>query len=237
MPGTIGPMPFGTVVYTARQREALAAAAVDRKIPPKRVAEMARAGELTFDGESLAAFETNPNTVRDLARKMRARRAGKIKGDLAGLAPRDAVESLRLRLLNVVEQELRAEEVRKRGNRDPERIRQFARAAREIAAIPARDDPRPVAPGQKIPGTQATNGGRTRGGLAGQILASAGQGARVETHETSTAHDVLEPTTDGGDSTARSTERIEHEHDVESDEPGAWARAQVAHIAGTEPNA
>lgn len=231
------PMSFGTAVYTPQQREAIAAAVVDHKIPPKRVVVLAQAGELTFDSESLPPFATNINTVRDFARKMRARRAGKIKGDLAGLAPRDAVESLRLRLLNVVEQELRAEEVRKRGNRDPERIRQFARAAREIAAIPARDDPRPVQPGQKIPGTQATNGGRTRGGLAGQILASAGQGARVETRETSTAQDVHHTPTDGGEHTARSPEPSEHEHTHGDVEPGAWASAQVARIAGTEPNA
>jgi hypothetical protein len=53
-----------------------------------------------------------------------------------------------------------------------EEIRQVARAAREIASLPGLDDPAPVAPGLRTPGTGHKDSGMTRGGLAGMILAA-----------------------------------------------------------------
>src|ERR1019366_7851956 len=52
-----------------------------------------------------------------------------------------------------------------------EALRQVARAARELAAIPGPTDPRPPAPGAKVNGVRY--GSETPGGRAGKIMAAA----------------------------------------------------------------
>jgi hypothetical protein len=180
-------MPAFSKVYTDAQRDALGEAVVDRGLRPAQVVELARNGELKHAGERLAPFPANVNSVRDYARKLKARRAGRTSSGLDDQAPRDAVETLRRRLINAAEQEIAAEERKPRGKRSLERLRQCARLLREAAALPGPDDPRPTQPGQKIPGTQQTEGGKTTGGMAGAILHAAGQSARVETRRTQPA--------------------------------------------------
>jgi len=226
-------MPAFQTVYTSTQREALAVTYVDRKVrPARRVVDLAAAGSLELDGVTLEPFKTNENTVRDEARKLRNRRAGKVKSEVAAMPPRDAVEALRRRFVNVLDAELEAVENRPRGKRDPERLRQIARALREVAAIPGPTEPRPVKPGQKNPGTQTTNGGTTKGGLAGAILAADARVSTRATGQDSTAAETS-PThgTDGGDSAGT--------HDVDesaeqgmTDAPGSWASERVSALQG-----
>src|SRR5438128_11729572 len=95
-------MAFPERKYTDEQREALAFAYEDRRIRPARlVVDLAARGELEHDGARLDPFETNANTVRDCARDLRNRRAGETSSQLAHLEPRDAIEALRRRLVNM----------------------------------------------------------------------------------------------------------------------------------------
>jgi hypothetical protein len=217
-------VPVHTAIYTPAQREAMAVAVLDKHVKPAaRVVELAAGGHLELDGERLAPFATNASTVRDCARKVRNRRAGELRSTTAMQHPRDAAHALQRRLFAMADQELAVEEGKRRGRRDPERMRQIARAIREAAAIPAPDEPRPTQPGQKRPGTQTTEGGKTTGGLAGAILAS---NARVSTRADQPATNVHPPNTGNGDSTTHgpATHEQQHQH---TDAPGGWVREQV----------
>jgi hypothetical protein len=217
-------MPRLETIYTPKQREALAFAYLDRHIrPAERVVELAAAGQLELDGEQLAPFAVAPSSVRDCASKVRRRRAGELKSTTAMQHPRDAAHALQRRLFSVADQELAVEEAKRRGRRDPERLRQIARAVREAVAIPAPGDTPPVAPGQKRPGTQTTEGGATRGGLAGAILASS---ARVETRDPRPATDTPDHKQTDGDNAPPSAATPEQQHQP-SDAPGDWVREQV----------
>lgn len=162
-------------VYTEQQRTAIEDAYLDEGIrPARRIADRAARGELRCDGEPVAPFRTSESSVRDLARRARKRRAGRLQSKLAELPPRDAVEALRRRLLSLVDHELtRVEREQKRRGSKPisgERLRQIARAARETAALPGLDDPRPRAPGAHVPEAGGKLDGATRGGLAAAVL-------------------------------------------------------------------
>jgi hypothetical protein len=224
---TMRAMPAFSKVYTDAQRDALAEAVVDRGLRPAQVVELAAAGELRHAGERLAAFPANVNSVRDYARKLKARRAGRTSSGLDDQAPRDAIETLRRRLVNAAEQEIAAEERKPRGKRSLERLRQCARLLREAAALPGPDDPRPTQPGQKIPGTQKVAGGKTTGGMAGAILSAAGRSGRVETRQTQPAPSPIPPSSDvEGEQHGTHTDTGSTDH-TPSGEPGAWAREQV----------
>ena len=164
-------MPAFVEKYTDAQRDAAAHAYEDRGIRPySRVSQLAAAGELTHNGQKLDPFEMPPNTVADLVRKLRRRRRGEQTSQLAQQPPRDALEALRRRLINLADRELAHEEKRKPGDVEPEKLRQLVRVARELAALPGPGDPRPTAPGQRKDGER--NGAETKGGLAGKLLSS-----------------------------------------------------------------
>lgn len=228
MLATIRAVPSFTHIYTNQQREALATTYEDRHVrPASRVAELAAAGELVLDGERLAPFATSENTVRDCARKLRNRRAGELKSNLATAPPRDAIETLRRRLISLADRELAELEKMRRGKVPLERLRQIVRVAREAAALPGPDDPRPVQPGQKRPGTQTTEGGKTTGGMAGAILNATGGIARVETHETPPAQTSAPPLQNGPIDQGDTHHSTNTPSEQEAANPGAWAREQV----------
>jgi hypothetical protein len=86
------------------------------------------------------------------------------------------VESVRIRLIRMIDLELATEERKRNGKRDLERIRQLGRAAREAAALPELNGPRPPSPGSKAAGSNPTSGG-----LGGAILKAHGTTGRVST--------------------------------------------------------
>src|SRR4051794_31007310 len=134
--------------YTPDQREAIASAVIDRGASAPRVVELAAAGQLTdSNGAQLEPFTVPANTVRSEARKAKKRRQGKAASDLGKAEPRDAVEALRRRIVTMLDEELGVEERKRKGNRDPERVRQICRAMREAAAIPGLKEPAKTAPG------------------------------------------------------------------------------------------
>jgi hypothetical protein len=136
------------------------------------------------DGTRLPPFEAPVSSIRSYARTVRQRRAGKASSEAAKLPPRDAVESVRQRLIRMVDLELAFEERKRNGKRDLERIRQLGRAAREAAALPELNAPRPRAPDAQPGGNRTPTGG-----LAGAILkAHRTTGPRVETQAAQEAH-------------------------------------------------
>lgn len=150
----------------------MASAVIDHGIrPARKVVELAEAGRLPA---GLPAFKVQggPATVRQQVRDERNRRAGVVRREIARKPPRDAVEDMRQRLVSVVDLELARMEKRQKNNRaepiNPEYLRQLARAAREVAALPGPDDTRPLKPGDKTEGKREA--GATTGGLAARIL-------------------------------------------------------------------
>lgn len=235
------PEPFSRT-YTDQQRDALAEAFEDRRIrPASRVVELAEAGELV---EGLAAFTVHggAGTVRDLAHKLRERRAAEHSSELAKQPPRDAIEVLRRRLVTVCEQEINALEKTTRGERDPERIRQLARAIREAAAIPGPTDPTPPRPGHGAKDPQGRRGeGATRGGLAGGVLAQAhreaGGGPINAGDQAAPDHPADVPGGDAAEGYKVGGGSVASQHadgDTTADStnsPGGWARAEVERLA------
>jgi hypothetical protein len=221
--------------YTRQQREAMAVAYVDRGIKPaSRVVEAAARGELVLDGDTLAPFDTSEGTVRDVARKLRNRRAGKAKSAVAAMRGHDGPAALKRRLLAAADQELAVEENKRRGRRDIPRLQQIARMAREASAIPEPGDPVPVKPGEKIPGTKQTAGGKTTGGLAGAILAAAGQTRPRSNARDVPAPDVQTRNTTHGEETSVRTPALEQQHASSSEQqggPGSWASEQVGALS------
>lgn len=208
--------------YTPDQREALASAYNDAAIRPvSRIVSMAAAGTLKLDAQTLEPFKPSTDAVYKYAAAQRRRRAGTRSN--ADIPPRDAVEALRRRLVSMVDAELRVMEVRKAGTRDPERIRQLARAAREIAALPLPDDARPAAPGQKP--RMPAQGGITDGGLGATILQAHGR-----TRASRRPEPAQEPLHTYGPTDAESSARSNAEPE-QAEDPGSYARSAVARIA------
>lgn len=155
--------------YTRDQREAVADAYNDRGIrPARKVVALARAGELRLNGELLAPFDMAETSVRSFAAEARKRRAGRGRSALQDVPHRDAIDSLRRRFIACADAMLGELEVKKPVNRDPERLRQIIRVAREAAALPATPTETAVKPGETVRGKH--HGGATRGGLAGDLM-------------------------------------------------------------------
>jgi hypothetical protein len=222
--------------YTDEQRDAVAFAYEDRKVrPATRVVALAAAGELEHQGEKLPAFTVTENTVRDLASKLRKKRAGIVSSKLAEIAPRDAIEQLRRRLVNAADALLMDYErtlERKASDADPERLRQITRVVREAAAVPGPNDPRPPAPGAKQQGQR--EGGETKGGLAGGILHAhrTGQtGAAEPAAQTLPPLTPVQGNTDSSNTeTHSSTDTTQNTHDDGS--PGSLVHALAARVVG-----
>lgn len=213
-------------VYTDEQRDAMAEAYLDRGIrPARRVVALAQAGELA---PGLAPFTVHgkEGTVRDLASKLKKRRAGKLASDVAQLPPRDAIEGLRRRLVSAIDHELAAIEKaqRKASGKaavDPERLRQIARAVREAALIP---EPGRIAPAATQPKEAGKRSSVTKGGLAGQILAD------VERGTSGAAHDLPSTSaTNGGTHEAQlaADDATDGGSGDMAESPGGWVREQI----------
>jgi hypothetical protein len=161
-----------SVKYTQRQREAMAAAFETPGVTGLDVVERAAAGALMHpSGATLGPFATTQSTVRALARRARQRRDREAaNGRLSELPSRDATERMRCALADRIEAEFDRIDIEHAEGRSVsgEVLRQLGRAIREFCWIPGPNEPRPQAPGAKREGVR--QGGKTRGGLAGQIL-------------------------------------------------------------------
>lgn len=170
-------MPQYTRVYDDAQRGGIVEAGVDRGVRPiSRICRMAYAGELTFEGDQIPSFQIPDASARAIVEKARKGREGRNLSDLAAKPPKDAIELLRRRFLNLIDYELtRVEKQAKRKNSKPidaALVRNLVRAGREAAALPGPEDKRlPMQPGSNT-GAGRTEG-QTRDSLGGSILNAA----------------------------------------------------------------
>jgi hypothetical protein len=152
------------------QRDAAARAKLDYGLSPAEVSRRAGEGILKSpDGEVMAAFAITADYVRKLASDLDRARQGKNASPLAKLPPKDAVEALRIRLVNLADHELAHLEKQRTGKRDPAKVREWCRTVREIAALPVPKDDPPAAPGL---GERSERVGATRTGSTGALLAA-----------------------------------------------------------------
>jgi hypothetical protein len=178
--------------YTVEERDAMGIGMVDRGMSADEVKAAAEAGTARAPRWDTPPTLRSPRLVHPVITResVRQRRAGKASSEAAKLPPRDAVESVRQRLIRMVDLELAFEERKRNGKRDLERIRQLGRAAREAAALPELNAPRPRAPDAQPGGNRTPTGG-----LAGAILkAHRTTGPRVETQAAQEAHTTERPT-------------------------------------------
>jgi hypothetical protein len=224
-------VPAFTSKYTPEQRDAIVHAAVDRDIPAPSVVKMAARGELTTSsGDELGPFDVPASTVRSERRRARDRRLGKSTSHLSNIEPRDALEALRRRLINMLDGELEVEERKRAGKRDPERIRQLCRAAREAAAIPGPKQPAPKRPGDRDDAGKA-DGGQTRGGLGGDILkAHRSQTATSGKGKPHTDTATQEQLRDTGAQQGAAHNEDEAQERADDEAPGSSQRAVVARL-------
>jgi hypothetical protein len=183
--------------YTDEQRAAVVDAYEDRKIQPaSRVRRLAQAGELS----GLEPFDMPESQIRYLASQLRKKRAGLAVSKVGDMPHRDGIEALRRRLMSAADwlvTEIEHDQA-KRGKtvnrlRMGEELRQAIRCVREAAALPGPQDPRPVAPGARIPNEEGRkNGGATQGGIADSI---------VKAHHASPAQDAQQTQTHTENST------------------------------------
>lgn len=153
------------------QRDAAARAKADYGLAAPDVAARAAEGRLKSpDGELLEPFTITAEYVRKLSSDLVRGRQGKNASPLSKLPPRDAVEALRVRLVNLADHELAFIEKQRTGKRDLTRMRDVIRCVKEAASI-ALPKEQQARPGEKV-GGQAVAGERTRGGATGSLLAA-----------------------------------------------------------------
>lgn len=154
--------------YSQEQFSACFDARFARGLTYPRIVELAESGEL-IAGEP---FTIDVAYLGDKCRAEARRRQGKAPSAVAALAPVDAVEHMRKRLVALVESELNVLALEKNGKRDPKRLSDLARVVREIAAIPGVKDPRPErAAGSNTPGVPRVPDA-PRSGPVGALLQS-----------------------------------------------------------------
>jgi hypothetical protein len=131
------------VKYTERQRDAIAWHYFDRGVrPAQAIAALAGAGELrTRDGDTLPAFDIPAGTIRNMAAAERRRRSGLLPSPEANMPARDALEALRVRLVNVCSAEIARLE--RRRTVPGAEIQALAKALRDLANIPGPDGEAP----------------------------------------------------------------------------------------------
>lgn len=205
--------------WTPEQHEAMASARLDRRMTYKRITELARAGELSApDGGKLEPFAPPLSTVASIARDAKKRRMGEQVSELAQLPHRDAIDALRRRFLSACDAMLKDWEKMPAAKRDPERLRQIVRCAREAQALPDRAEPAKPAPGQKTNGD--VQGATTQGGLGGSLLAAHRQQGSTAPDATS-KHEETQERTDA----ERSSSAAEEQEGQEDGSPGSFARS------------
>lgn len=134
-------MGWGEPIYTPAQRAAVIYHRNVRNIPGTAVVDLARRGELEApSGQTLDPFDIPKSTVYSIAREDHAKRKRQEVSALVEALPADANEEIRRRLVEIVDRKTAKLIDRARRGRDEidtEELRKLARAAREIAAMPA----------------------------------------------------------------------------------------------------
>lgn len=201
--------------YTAEQREAIEQAYLDQVIrPSRRISDLAELGQLRYDGEPLEPFHVPQSTVRTIALQAKKRRAGLATSKTAQQPRRTAIETMRRRLMSLVDHEMRRMERQVRGKPrahvDPQWSGRMADALRKAASLPDESEHGlPLARGQHDP--RLPNGGPKGGAplspMAASIVAAAsGDGQtyiQQAQSDTSSEHSSVASTPSETDRTAQ----------------------------------
>lgn len=184
-----------------KARAAIFDAAIARQIQHARILELLLAGELV-PGEKP---QITLGYIRQIVAKEKKRRQGKAASKTAQLPPKEAVETLRQRMVNLADSEALHLERAKEGELDLDRAERLAKLIVAIARIPA---PKDVAP--KNPATRDAQGERgpeLKGSTGGALLAAHRQTAgtlQSEYRHDTEANTVSQPAHEGvADSEAR----------------------------------
>jgi hypothetical protein len=172
-------MGWGERKYTDGQRAAVIYHRNVRKLSGKVISDLARRGELeSVAGEPLGAFEIPKDSVYSMGRDDIARARRSEVSKLVTALPADANEAIRRRLVEIVDRRTaKLLEVTRRGKEvDPEELRKLARAAREIAALPAYGLQAPQ-PGRQARGAPEGETPAKSSSAAGAIFEAARGGA------------------------------------------------------------
>lgn len=153
-------------IYTDEQRGAVREAHTEQKVRPvRRICEMAKAGELTFQGSTIEPFKIPEATAREIIKPARISRAKRTLA-LDETPAEDVLDSFRRRLLVLVDTEIaRVERESKKRDSSPldvDYVRKLAAASKEIAKI---KNPEPLSPLDDLPDDPSS--------LAEAIMASA----------------------------------------------------------------
>jgi hypothetical protein len=229
-------------VYTDEQREAVEQAWSERGIrPASRIQRLAGDGELTCNGDLVAAFAIPEASIRTIGSRHARQLEGRVQSDLLKLPASDSIEELRRRLVSATDAQLRHIEALQRRRQfdkvNGEQLRQIGRAIREIASLPSTNGQpaKTVKPGAHDPARGGKTSGATRGGLAGKIMASVNAPHPI----TAAADDALptendqSPTRHTSDHLDETTEPETHDNhdnqtDKNHDDPGLYVREQIA---------
>lgn len=170
-----------TSKYGDDERAAIERAWCELRIKPWRaIAEAAARGELRprADADPLPPFKIPESSARTIALAAERRRAGlTLPAELAKMAPQDHAETLRRRLVGLVDHELsrleKAQAKTPNKETDAEQLRKLARAIRELGAVPDPTSKRlPREPGQRTPDGGRAPDSKTRDSLAGRALSA-----------------------------------------------------------------
>lgn len=212
--------------YSNAWREAFASAVLDRGMTPKRVVELAAAGDFTAnDGSRLEHRVVPPSTVKSIADRERRARMGRTKDPIADAQPRDAIEQLRVEYVTLCRTVLKAEQskaTKDAGTVDLSRLHQIGGIIAKAAAIPGRNEARGATASARTNPTPTP--GRSGTDLGAGILADAGR----NTAQQETAPELPEETEAHTDSTTpqRSedgTPAAQHANTQNHSEPGSLA--------------
>lgn len=212
-------MPAFVEKFSTEQREAAAEYRLDRALTASKVAELAKAGELTYRGKKVGPFEITPSYIADLGKKLEKRRRGQSPSRIAEVEHRDAIESLRRAAVTEAERLLRAfqaKAVKDPDNADPKRLGEIIKTIQLAAALPDRNDPRPSVPGARVNGVK--QGSEIRGGLAGALLKA--NAAKPSTNDT-------KQDTEDGEHSEAEPEAHEAEQTRTDEQPGSLPSGRV----------
>lgn len=223
-------MGWGERKYTDAQRAAVIYHRNVRGLSGHVISNQARNGELeSVTGDTLAAFEIPHNTVYSLGRDERAKLRRNEVSKLVHATPADANEEIRRRLIEITDRRTAklVDDSRRGKNVDVEELRKLARAAREIAALPAYGLRAPQ-PGRQAAGAPEGETPARSSSMAGAMYEAARGGAIGPAPED--IHTPVQVEGSAADAGAGAGGADGAAGDGSGEGPGSRARSQISKI-------
>jgi hypothetical protein len=234
--------------YTEEQRRAIEYAYLDAAIrPATEIPRLAAAGQLVWQGHPVEAFEIPYATALEIGKAEERRRTGRAHSQLVNQPHNDAVETLRRRMVSLLDHETNRleREQRKAQNKpiDAEQLRKVGRALRELASMP-KPGTRGVRPGSgarageptgEAPAKDNSMAGALRAALRGGAHGAIARGDAPENTSlngatSSSKHEGAGAS--GSEPGAAGAEATQEAHNGgDGARPGAYARTELAGLS------